>query len=145
MEMIVNWLGRRHAFPWINNLLVSELIIFIFEIACTGAVILDVSKLPLLDSWRDEKPASSSQHAWNQAGPTPARCLQDSYMAHRHIKQCSTAATAGLILQRQFAQISHHYFFLFSLFGSLVALHRYSTKISSKNVNEQRLQFIVGQ
>lgn len=72
MEMIVNWLGRRHAFLWINNFPVPELTIFIFKIAGTGAVILDVSKLPFLDSWRDEKPALSSQSAWNQAAPTPA-------------------------------------------------------------------------
>lgn len=39
----------------------------------------------------------------------------------------------------QFPHISHHYFSLFSLMGSLVALHRFCTKISSKNVAEQRL------
>lgn len=71
-EMIVNWLGSSLDFLWINNFLVSELKIFIFKFSWTGAIILGVSKLPFLNSWREEKPAPSSQNTCYQAAPTAA-------------------------------------------------------------------------
>lgn len=134
-EMIVNWLGSRLAFLWINNFLVSELKIFIFKISWTGAVILDVSKLPFLNSWREEKPAPSSQSTWYQAAPTPA----GSCGIHTGPTGMLSSAVQQLLLDtycKGNLLRSIIVWFCYSL--PLVHL-LLSTEISSKNVTEPRL------